>query len=724
MDPRRVLVYGDVNLNLIDGSAIWAVAVVGVFARAGCDVTLLLKSRVTTTRLIAPLEAMPNVRIVRPFEEGLADGMARGVLSPTRANRIMVDLDDSDRFDAVVVRGWRALEKIVDGGSFDGRIWSYLTDVPQAVTEVSPETAVELGRMAAASRLVLCQTEELRGFLESTVPESAGKSVLFPPILPSSVQVRAADAGPGRPLKLVYAGKYAPLWKTEAMTRLPALLKERGVDAELHMVGDKVQGDPDDAEFARRMDKALRHSPGVIWHRGLPREAAIELVASCDVGLSWRDRALDASLELSTKVLEYGSAGLPVVLNRTPPHEALLGVDYPLFVRDDKGAVDAIEAATDDATFRLAAERSRAAADGFTEQRAVERVERLLERVQPTAPALAGRARPLRIVVASHDLKFFSRLQRQLQAMPELEIRNDVWPALDRHDPAQSQALADWADVVICEWCGPNAVWYSRRIRPDQRMYVRLHRFELYRNWPKQLEIERVDRVICVSPSYARLTLERTGWADAKVAVIPNWVDDEQLDRVKLPGARFHLGMIGVGESRKRLDIALDVLERVRERDDRFMLFAKTKMPWEYDWIWRRPGEPEQTRAVLDRVQNVPRLRGAVVFDRFGPDVATWLRRIGYVLSTSDDESFHLSPAEGMASGAVPVIRNWPGAETIFDPRWIHADADAMADSILELDEDGWAAAGALARDEIRSRYALDRVVSEWVDLLAGDQAP
>ena len=84
--PRRVLVYGDVNLNLIDGSAIWAVAVVEVFAQAGCDVTLLLKSRVTTTRLIAPLEAMPNVRIVRPFEEGLAVTRL-AACSPRRARR-------------------------------------------------------------------------------------------------------------------------------------------------------------------------------------------------------------------------------------------------------------------------------------------------------------------------------------------------------------------------------------------------------------------------------------------------------------------------------------------------------------------------------------------------------------------------------------------------------------------------------------------------------------
>ena len=29
------------------------------------------------------------------------------------------------------------------------------------------------------------------------------------------------------------------------------------------------------------------------------------------------------------------------------------------------------------------------------------------------------------------------------------------------HDPEQSRELVDWADVVICEWCGPNAVWYS-----------------------------------------------------------------------------------------------------------------------------------------------------------------------------------------------------------------------------------------------------------------------
>ena len=721
---RRALVYGDVNLNLIDGSAIWAAASVEILALAGCDVTLLLKARVTTTRLIEPLEAIPRVRIVRPFEEGLAGDVSGDLLSPNRATKIMLRLDAVEPFDLVVIRGSRTLDTMVQNGGFNGRIWAYLTDIPQAVTAVTAESTERLARMVEASRLMLCQTEELRGFLETTVPEAAGKSVLFPPLLPPLVGHEPKMPDPGRPLKLAYAGKFAPLWRTEAMTGLPAKLAERGVNVELHMVGDKMHDDPNDPDYPRRMEAALRTSPGVVWHGGLARQDALDVVASCDVGLSWRARVLDASLELSTKVLEYGAAGLPVVLNRTPMHEALLGVDYPLFVGDDDDVVDVVEAATEDAAFRLAAERCRVAAEGFTQARAVERVKRLLESVFPTASALAGRVRRIRVGIASHDFKFFSRPLEWLQAMPELEVQTDRWSSLARHDPIRSQALVDWADVIICEWCGPNAVWYAQHKRKDQRLLVRLHRFELYRPWPQELAIDRVDQVVCVSPHYAQATLEGTGWPGDKVTVIPNWVDDQQLDRVKLAGSRFHLGMIGVGESRKRFDIALDILEAVRREDDRFVLFAKTKLPWEYPWIWARPGEHEQTHATLDRIQNARLLRGAVVFDQFGPDVGTWLRRIGFILSTSDDESFHLAPAEGMASRAVPVIRAWPGSDAIFDPMWIHPDAPAMAAAILEtVDEERWEAQGNAARDEIRASYSVERVVDAWTGLIAGYDA-
>jgi glycosyltransferase involved in cell wall biosynthesis len=296
---------------------------------------------------------------------------------------------------------------------------------------------------------------------------------------------------------------------------------------------------------------------------------------------------------------------------------------------------------------------------------------------------------------------------------------------LSVNDPAQSQALLDWADVIIAEWCGPVAVWYSQRKRPGQRLIVRLHRFELHGPWIKDVEIGNVDQLVCVSPFYAQLTASTTGWPTEKIVVLPNWVDVDQLDRRKLDGARFHLGMIGIAPMRKRLDLGLDVLEAVRRQDDRFRLFAKSKLPWDYWWIWRRPAEQEHYDEVFRRIQTSPHLRGAVVFDDFGGDVATWLRRIGWVLSTSDDESFHLAPAEGMASGAVPALLPWPGADTIYHPRWIDDGVDAMAERILTTVHDGrWEEEGRLAREHLVESFPLDDVCAAWARLLVEDASP
>jgi len=114
-----------------------------------------------------------------------------------------------------------------------------------------------------------------------------------------------------------------------------------------------------------------------------------------------------------------------------------------------------------------------------------------------------------------------------------------------------------------------------------------------------------------------------------------------------------------------------------------------------------------------------------VVFDDAGPDVAAWLRRVGFVLSTSDDESFHVAPAEGMASRAVPVLRHWPGAETIYDMRWIHRDPAQMAAAIMAYEsEDDWRAAGDEAHAQVAAPFGLGRVCEAWRGLLTTDLDP
>jgi len=719
------LVYADVDMNLLDGSAIWLQSMTQALAAAGCTVTLVLKAQVRTDRLLAPLRDADGVIIRSPHAEQPLPGLTDANLTVAQAVAVLAAIDADSRHDLVVLRGRALVSAAARDGSFDGRLWSYLTDVPQAVPALTPKAAEDLTAIAKASRYLLCQTEELRCFLEGSVTAACGKSVLFPPVLPADIKSERTHASPGTPLKLVYTGKFAPRWNTLQMTQLPALLGARGVTGEVHMVGDKIHDDPRDAGYKRRMRAALGEVgtpsvPGVIWHGGQPRAEAMRLAAGCDIGLSWRHPELDASLELSTKVLEFGQLGLPVILNRTPMHEALLGADYPLFAASLDDVTDAAAAcAADPAVFALAAARTSAAARGFTLEAAAERLRRYLTRAVGPSGEPAGP--PLRVVVAGHDLRFISPLIEYFKRQPGLEVRVDQWKSLGEHDEALSKELAEWADVVICEWCCPNAVWYSRHKRRGTRLLVHLHRFELYSDYPGQVRIANVDQVICVSDHYARLTREYTGWPAAKVTSLPNPLDVSQLDRPKLDGAQYHLGILGIATSRKRFDLALDVLEELRRDDDRYLLYVKSGMPWQHWWVWQLPAEREHYAAVLRRVQRSPLLRDAVVFDDAGPDVAAWLRRVGFVLSTSDDESFHVAPAEGMASRAVPVIRHWPGAETIYDQRWIHETPAEMAAFIASLSSPAdWRAAGQAAHEQARA-FDIGLVCRSWHRLLTTD---
>ncbi|RKS05466.1 glycosyltransferase involved in cell wall biosynthesis [Nocardiopsis sp. Huas11] len=720
----RALLYGDVDLNIIDGSAIWAQSMAQALAAAGCEVTLLLKAPVRTDRLVAPLADAPGIRLLRPYEDDLVPDRGPRGLTPEQAVELITRQHERRPFDLVVVRGRRLAGLAAQEEALAGRLWTYLTDFPHSVGELTATSTAELTEIALASRFLLCQTEELRAFLESSVPAACGRSVLFPPVVvvPEGVQ---ADGQVHARTRIAYTGKFAPRWNTLEMTELPERLGRLGVDAEMVMIGDKIHAEP--ADWAKRMRRALESTEHVDWRGGMARAEALRQSADCDFGLSWRDPSMDASLELSTKVLELGALGLPVVLNRTPMHEALLGADYPLFAGADIGSVAEVvaRAYADRELYADAARRCRDAAAAHALERAAERLRGYLAEALPTAPEGADPERPLKVVVAGHDLKFFTRLAEYLDALPGLDVRIDQWEGLNAHDQYRSRELAGWADVVICEWCGPNALFYAKWKRPDQRLIVRLHRFELYAEWPRKLDIGKVDAVVCVSPHYADLTRDITGWPSDKVVVVPNWVDDVQLARPKLAGAEYSLGMIGIAPSRKRLDRGLDVISELRRMDPRYTLSVKTKQPWEYWWIWNRPEERSYFERVYRRIQRDERLASGVVFDPFGPDVATWLRRVGFMLSTSDDESFHLAPAECAASGGVPALLPWPGADTIYDPHWIHDDAVAIAEAVHATVSEGcFAAEAERARAEVTSVYGLDRVRSLWSDLVVRGKVP
>ena len=171
----------------------------------------------------------------------------------------------------------------------------------------------------------------------------------------------------------------------------------------------------------------------MIWHGGQPRAEAMRLAAAGDVGLSWRHPELDASLELSTKVLEFGQLGLPVILNRTPMHEALLGADYPLFAAsiDDVADVAASASTPPCSRWRRRGPRRRPRRSRST-GRPSGCGRTWPGRCPPAVPAGSPAGAPLRVVIAGHDLKFFTQLIEYFRLQPDLEVRVDQWAVARR----------------------------------------------------------------------------------------------------------------------------------------------------------------------------------------------------------------------------------------------------------------------------------------------------
>ncbi|MCC3267753.1 glycosyltransferase family 4 protein [Arthrobacter gengyunqii] len=342
----------------------------------------------------------------------------------------------------------------------------------------------------------------------------------------------------------------------------------------------------------------------------------------------------------------------------------------------------------------------------------------------PVAPAAPG-AVARRVLLAGHDLKFTGELANHLQGHPGYTLSIDQWTSLHAHDEAASRrALAD-ADTVICEWAGGNAVWYSQQVRPDQQLIIRLHGFEVRGDWLQDIKMDAVDTVVLVSEFFREQVLAATGWPREKTLVIPNMVDAKDFLRPKESGAEFRLGLAGMVPWFKRPDRALDILEALLEHDDRYSLHIRSRYPWEYDWFWNgRVGEQEAYREFFARLQADPRLRSRVAFEQFGPDMASWFRRIGFCLSPSHRETFHVAPLEGAASGAVPVLLDRPGAADIFDSRWVFQDPAAAAGFIhaTATDPQALARESAAALD-LAKTYDAAAVLPRWTNLLEAGRA-
>lgn len=287
------------------------------------------------------------------------------------------------------------------------------------------------------------------------------------------------------------------------------------------------------------------------------------------------------------------------------------------------------------------------------------------------------------LLIAGHDLKFIKPFYEYFQN-DNIRVLLDFWESHTKHNPKSSLRLIEQADVVFCEWMLGNAIWYAKNTPDTKKLVGRLHAQELRSPLYEKLPFERFNSVIFVGPHMLRKAVERTPVLASNGLVIYNGVDLKKFSSDELCLTRQKvLGLVGMVPKSKRLDRALDLLKEIRKEDPDFILRVKGKRAEDYPWMLNRPEEMEWFYEQYRRIDNDPDLKNSVIFDPQGDDMPIWYRNIGYILSVSDHESFHMAIVEGAASGAMPVIYSWEGAEEIYDRNFIFTDFDNAKKIIL-----------------------------------------
>ncbi|SCX11236.1 hypothetical protein SAMN05216379_1073 [Nitrosomonas eutropha] len=256
------------------------------------------------------------------------------------------------------------------------------------------------------------------------------------------------------------------------------------------------------------------------------------------------------------------------------------------------------------------------------------------------------------ILIAGHDLRFVQPFIGYFSQYFEVLI--DQWSATNKHDPSKSTTLLNKADLIWCEWCCGNAVWYSNNVTARQKLVVRLHKFEINTTYPSQVDWSKVQAMIFISDGM-RTYANKKHRIDCKQYLLFNGFDVDAVEHAYTGIRDKHaIALLGYVPYIKRLDRGIDFFEKAWSRDKQCTFHIKGKAAQELQWVWQK--EQSFFEEQYERLRSIQNLGAKISQEPYDDSVHRWLGQKGFILSASDIEGSHQAVAEGMACGTIPLI--------------------------------------------------------------------
>lgn len=310
----------------------------------------------------------------------------------------------------------------------------------------------------------------------------------------------------------------------------------------------------------------------------------------------------------------------------------------------------------------------------------------------------------------------------------EVDLERGIWDGCPEGVDATRQVAAlsalhkelDGVDIVVGDWIDAATMWASHLLPAGPRMVVRTHSLDILDPWLHFIDWGAVDTLLTSNSAFAGLLSEMTAdvGAPPPQVVLPYRPDLERSAAQRDPEARFTLGMIGWGREVKDPHVALDLLERDERRT---LVLIGAGFPK------AGPGLIQPYAGSFARRLEEPQFKDRVHIVGRTDDVQGHLAQIGIMLSTSVREGWHLGLIEGAASGAVPVVRDWPllagrgGSRSVFPPEWVVDSIDEADARISTMSsEQVWRRESLRARDTALARFAAEPIGRAYREAILG----
>ncbi|WP_368999753.1 glycosyltransferase [Pseudophaeobacter sp. C1-32P7] len=717
-DAEQVL-YADIDLNTVDGSAIWMSSMASILASGGKTI-LISKNPIRRNTIIDNILNRQNVLILTPGNVDLSLprlDMPRCIILIRQLDQVLPKLR------TIIIRGIAAANELMSDRQFYRRVYPYLTDLythTESGIEIKPDASASVDMLARQSAGLLVQTPELEALMRQ-MTDFPFKAIPLPPPVPDALieQIHKPDRS-DKTIRIGYAGKIAPQWGIQQLVSWVEILRAEGLEIEVTIIGDKIAG-----AATPEANKAFRQEINDALDRinarrlgALNRADVMREMQQMDFAWCWRPADFEKhTLELSTKLVESIVAGIPCVTYPSKVNQGALGREYTFFARD----VDEFRKLLTGPQAEVPAAIRTAVHERHSISGSAVKIAEATRAPSETSEA--------RLCLAAYAPKFVQPYYSRLKAKGE-SISYDAWAWGGPIDETRTRRQMVAADIILCEWGLANAVWYSNNLPAGKRLIVRLHAQEVRGkavHFGEAMNVDRVEKFIFVADWVRRKAIEMFGWPEEKTCVIPNFVlEDEYLFTSRDFTGTVRLGMVGIVPQQKRFDRAIDLAEELVRQGQLVELHIKGARPENIPFMQdpARAKELEYYKALSERVEDNPALRGKVHFHDWGNDVAAFYDNVDHILSPSESESFHYALADGVLSGCHPLIWERQDAGRIFSPDWLVPDTAAAAERII-----AFRAKSAKERDEtlkvnralVVERYGSAHIYAELDKVLFGE---